>query len=87
MNQTLKTFVYALGTTEQIEFLAKLGGMTDIEREFFRLSHEQKTDLYIMEELHISRKRYDVIYQSVRLKTAVAVFDCINSKMAEMEQK
>ena len=83
MNQILKDVVYSKGTQRQVNFMADLGGMNTEERQFFQLVHEGKTDLYIQEELGVTRKTYVRIEESVRAKLLIAIFECINCHMDE----
>ena len=82
MNQILKSAVYALGTADQLEFLADLGGMNAREKKFLMLLHEGQTDAFIESECGIDHKKYQSFEQMVRLKLTVAVFNCINQAMA-----
>lgn len=82
MNQILKNSIYTLGTQEQLDFLAVTGGMTESERRVLQMLHEDCTDLTIQESLGIPRKQYPSVEQMVRLKLALAVFECINKAMA-----
>lgn len=78
MNQALKYNVYTKGSVKQAEFLAELGGMNREERELFMMLHEGKSDLFIQEELGLTRRSYERVEESVRAKLLLAVFDCIN---------
>ena len=81
MNQILKDSIYALGTMEQINFLAEVGGMNPSEKRFLQLLHEGQTDDFIREDLLIDKNKYSQFEQRVRPKLALAVFDCINRAM------
>lgn len=81
MNQVLKDSVYKKGTIRQVDFMAEVGGMNEEERAIFRLIHEGKTDIYIQQELSLSRKAYARIEESIRAKLLLAVFECINHYM------
>lgn len=78
MNQVLQNRVYNRGTKKQAEFLADIGGMNEEERQIFMLLHDGKTELFIQEEVGLSRKAYERIEESVRAKLLLAVFECIN---------
>lgn len=78
MNQILKDAVYTRGTKSKAIYMAKLGGMNDEETEVFMLLHDGKTDLFIQEELGLTRTSYARIEESVRAKLLLAVFDCID---------
>lgn len=78
MNQVLKDAIYGKGTSEQIEFMARLGGMNEEELTMFKLFHQGKSDIYIQQEMNISRKTYSRIEEAVRAKLTIAMFTCIN---------
>lgn len=78
MNQCLKDAVYNRGSQKHVDFMAKLGGMTDEEKNVFQLIHEGQTDLFIQEETGLSRTAYRKVEDSVRAKLLLAVFECIN---------
>lgn len=86
INQTIKEVVYGKGTNEQIMFLAELGGMNEEETELFKMLHDCKSDIYIMQKLNLTNRSYAKIEQSVRSKLTIAVFTCI-SRVYEEEQK
>lgn len=81
MNQAIKRSVYQRGNQAQVEFVARLGGMTEEEQRLFKMLHDGLTDLEIQEELALSQKAYNYVEQSVRAKLLLAVFDCINYTM------
>ena len=81
MNQVLKDSVYKKGTIRQVDFMAEVGGMNEEERAIFHLIHEGKTDIYIQQELSLSRKAYARIEESIRAKLLLVVFECINHYM------
>lgn len=81
MNQVLKDRVYHYGTQKQIDFIATIGGMTEEETKVFKMIHDGKSDLYIQEEIGVSRKTYNRIEESIRAKLMLAIFDCINHRM------
>ena len=81
MNQIIKDVIYSKGTQRQIEFMANAGGMNDEEREVFQMIHEGKTDLYIQEEMSLSRKSLDRVVESIRAKLTIAIFHCIDYTM------
>lgn len=81
MNQILKDKVYHLGTPKQVEFMAELGGMNEEEKKIFRLIHDGKSDLFIQEEIGISKNGYARVEEAIRAKLLLAVFDCINYRM------
>lgn len=81
MNQIIKDIVYGKGNRHQVEFMAHIGGMNDEETEVFKMLHEGNAELFIQEELGLSRKAYGRIEESVRAKLLLAVFDCINYRM------
>ena len=85
MNQYLKDIVYGKGTQRQIDFLARLGGMTDEEYKVFNLIHQQATDLDIQLEMALDKKTYARVEESVRAKLLIAVFECINCHMEHKE--
>ena len=85
MNQCLKDVVYRKGTQKQLNFLAAIGGMNNEEKLVFQLIHDGNTDLYIQEELCLSRKAYERIEESVRAKLLIAIFECINQYMDKYE--
>lgn len=78
MNQAIKLFVYGKGTKEQAEFMAKIGGMNEEEKEMLLYFHKGLPDEVIQAEMGISRKAYERIEESVRAKLVIAVFTCIN---------
>lgn len=84
MNQCLKDTIYGKGTQKQVDFMATLGGMNELETKVFQLIHEGKTDLYIQEELALSRTSYQKVEDSVRSKLLVAVFECITCHMEHL---
>ena len=77
MNQILKRRVYKLGTPDQIDYVAKRGGMDATEAEIFRRLHAGEADLQIQGELGLSDSVYEDLELSVSLKTAVGVLMCI----------
>lgn len=81
MNQFIKDTVYGKGTQKQVDFMKLLGGMNEEESKLFQMIHEGKTDVYIQEELSLSRRSYLRVEESVRAKLLLAVFDCINHRM------
>lgn len=81
MNQNLKDCVYGKGNDEQVDFMAKMGGMNDEEKKFFIMLHKGKSDTFIQDELGISRSAFIKIENSVRSKLCIAIFDCINIAM------
>jgi len=81
MNQIIRNLIYMKGTTEQCEFMAKKGGMNEEEKRLFFLIHDGRNELYIQEEMGLSRKSYERIEESVRQKLLIAVFECINIHM------
>lgn len=83
MNQALKECVYGMGSKRHVDFMAELAGMSEIEKQMIHLIHDGQTDLFIQEELGLSRSAYQRIESSMRTKLLVAVFDCINSKMTQ----
>ena len=78
MNQCLKDAVYNRGSQKHVDFIAKIGGMTDEEKSVFQLIHDGQTDLFIQEEIGLSRTAYRKVEDSVRAKLLLAVFECIN---------
>ena len=88
MNQVLKDHVYGLGTKDQINYMASLGGLSEEETLFLQLAHAGMTDLYIQQELGLSRKSCDRVESAVRAKLTIAIFRCINRCMdADAAQK
>lgn len=85
MNQILKA-VYGKGTHRQVQFIADLGGMNETERKVLEMWHNQENDLNIQQELSIDKKTYEIIEANVRIKVHIALFDCVNFRMAAMEE-
>lgn len=85
MNQILKDTVYGKGTMRQINFIADLGGMNAEERQLLQYAHDGKSDEVIRDLMCLSRKAYDRLESSVRAKVAIAVFECINARLREVE--
>lgn len=83
MNQTIKEVVYKKGTTKQIDFIAKIGGMNEEETNVFKLIHEGRSDEYIIDVLGLTRKSYKKVEDAMRIKLVIALFECINSHMSE----
>lgn len=81
MNQVLKRCVYSLGSDAQVEYIAKVGGMTDVEKEIFYRMHRGDTDLTIQTDLCMSDSAYQINETAVRLKVAIAVLHCIDDSM------
>lgn len=81
MNQILKDTVYGKGTRKQVQFMADIGGMNTEETLMLYLIHDGKTEIYIQEEMGLSRKAYERIEESVRAKLLLAIFECINCHM------
>lgn len=77
MNQILKRRVYKLGNPDQVDYVAKRGGMDTTETEIFRRLHAGESDLQIQGELGLSDSVYEDMELSVSLKTAVGVLMCI----------
>ena len=82
MNQILKS-IYQLGNQQQVDFVAKVGGMSNEEKDMLQLLHNGWTDIAIQEELAMSRSKFDEVLDRVRMKLVLAVFDCINYRMAK----
>lgn len=87
MNQVLKDTVYGKGTQRQVDFMAEIGGMNQEERKVFQLIHEGKSELYIQEELSLSRNSYERLEETVRAKLLIACFECINCHMEEYQSR
>lgn len=87
MNQCLRDRVYNRGTKRQAVFLAERGGMNEEERKIFLLIHEGKSDLFIMDTVGLSRKSFERIEESIQAKLLLAVFECINAHMDEVERQ
>lgn len=81
MNSVLKTTIYGKGNSAQVKFLAELGGMNDEESRMLTLIHKGHSEVYIQQEMCLSRKSYERIEESVRAKLLIAVFHCINKCM------
>lgn len=81
MNQILKDVVYGKGNRAQCDYMAAISGMSPLEREVFKLLHEGQGELYIQEELHIDRRRYERVEEAVRSKLLLGIFQCINECM------
>lgn len=81
MNQVLKRCVYSLGTDEQVDFVAKMGGMNDTEKKIFKKMHQGEKDLEIQMDMNMSDNTHETFETSVRLKVAVAVLQCIDRCM------
>lgn len=81
MNQNIKRTVYEKGTIEQVQFMAKLGGMNPAEKQMFLNFHEGKPDNVIYDEMAMDRKAGSRTEKSMREKLLVAVFECINFTM------
>lgn len=86
MNQVIKRVIYTKGTPEQVDYIAKIGGMSDDEREVLRCWHDAKTDLFMQEEIGCDKKALSDIEICTRMKVAIAVFRCIDRCM-EMDKK
>lgn len=86
MNQILKNTVYGKGTTEQVRFMARLGGMNNEEQQLFEMLHEGKSDEYIQDMLNITRRSYERVEESVRAKLTIAIFTCINKAYDVMNE-
>lgn len=87
MNQCLKDSVYNRGTKKQATFMAKIGGMNEEETAVFLLIHSGKKDQVIMDMMGLSRKSFERIVEAVRAKLLLAVFECINAHMDELEEQ
>lgn len=87
MNQCLKDSVYNRGTKKQAVFMAEIGGMNEEETEVFLLIHSGKKDQVIMDVMGLSRKSFERIVEAVRAKLLLAVFECINAHMDELEEQ
>lgn len=85
INKTIKQIVYGKGTNEQIDFLAKLGGMNEEETNVFKMLHNGESDIYIMMKTNLSNRSYAKVEQNVRSKLAIAIFTCIN-KTIDLEK-
>lgn len=81
MNQILKDAVYNLGTDEQLSFMSSISGMNEEEGDVFRLLHKGKSDIFIQQELGMSKNAYKRIEDSVRKKLSIGVFSCIVYRM------
>ena len=81
MNQILKNRIYSYGTQKHVDLLAKLGGMNEEETKIFNLNHQGHTDLYIQEEMGISKSCLGRIEESISAKVKIAVFDCLNYRI------
>lgn len=78
MNQTLKSRVYGKGTQEQVDFIAKKGGMNEEEKTMFQMFHDGKSDLYIQNTMNLSPAAMADIEHEVSSKLCLALFYCIN---------
>lgn len=87
MNQILKDCVYTLGSDEEVEFIAMLGGMNDEDKKVFNLLHLNENDLDIQAELGLSKEAYKRIEDSVRKKVLIAVFKCILYTFKKSEEE
>lgn len=81
MNQVLKDNVYRLGNNHHVDHLAKLGGMDEEEHRVFMLLHKGLSDINIQADLNLSRKSYERIEKTVRIKLSLALFELINKSM------
>lgn len=81
MNQILKDVIYGKGTPQQLDFMAKIGGMNEEERTLFTLLHERRSDLWIEQEMCIDHKTFLRIEESVRAKLTIAAFHYIDYTM------
>lgn len=86
MNQKIKNVVYTKGTKKQAEFMARIGGMNEEEKEVFLMLHEGKTTDCITITMGLSRRSYERIEESIRAKLLLAVFECINKHMESEEE-
>lgn len=87
MNQILKDVVYGKGTQKQIDFIAEIGGMNEEETKIFNMIHRKVPDEVIQDELGICKNSYRRVEESIRAKLTIAIFECINCHMEEMENK
>ena len=83
MNQILKDVIYSKGTQEHVDFIAKCSGMNAEEKQILQMLHEGRTDLYIQEELGLSKTAYKDRELLMRIKVVLAVFRCIDRCMNE----
>lgn len=81
MNQCLKDSVYSMGTQEQVDYMAKVGGMNEEESKVFQMLHEGRSDEAIQMNLGMSRKYYERVEAQVSRKLTVAIFHCIDAAM------
>lgn len=86
MNQYLKFAVYTMGTRNQCDFMAQLGGMSEDEKTVFTMLHDGRNEVEIQDKLHLSKSAYDLIEERVRKKVLIAVFDCINFRMQYLDK-
>lgn len=86
MNQILKDVVYSMGSKKQVEFLSRLGGMNEIEHKLLMGIHNGETDLSIQMELGLSRDGFKRTEDAMRKKALLAVFNCINYRIAHDEE-
>ena len=86
MNQNLKGSVYQLGTEEQCEFVGRCAGLTEQEMTILMAWHRGEGDLDIMADVGLSETSYRPIEHRIRMKVAIAIFDCINFKKMYIEK-
>lgn len=81
MNQTIQRRVYQLGNRDQVAFIANLSGMDGEVRKVFEMLHRGCKEREICDTLGMEHDAYSAIEDMVKIKLALAIFDCINFKM------
>lgn len=87
MNQSFKTEIYQLGTDEQAAFVIKHAGLNETESNIFWAWRNGDEDIDIATDyLGGNEKKLKAVERKIRLKIAVAVFDCISFRMMYIQK-
>ena len=82
MNQALKNEIYQLGTDEQAGFIVRSAGLTEKEQAVFWAWRNGEEDIDIAGDLFDgNEKKMKTVERRIRMKIAIAVFDCISFRM------
>lgn len=81
MNQAIKDNVYKLGNNDHVNFMAFVSGMDDEESQVLMMLHQGCSDITIQNDMGLTRKSYDRIERTVRVKLALGMFQLINDAM------
>lgn len=87
MNQSFKSEIYQLGTDEQASFIIKNAGLNEIEQNVFWAWRNGYEDIDIAGHYFGgNEKKLKAAERKIRMKIAIAVFDCISFRMMYIDK-